>query len=56
MLGDGVVMPAVAFLRTTLLEPLVRASKKARHRRKMAAKARQYRFEFLDRQGEAARL
>ena len=30
------------------LEPLVRASKKTQRRRKTAAKARQFRFEFVE--------
>jgi DNA (cytosine-5)-methyltransferase 1 len=48
VLGDGVVVSVVAFLRTTLLEPLVRASKKTHRRRKIAAKVRRFRFEFVE--------
>ena len=56
VIGDGVAVPAVAFLRSTILEPLVRASKKAQRRRKWADKARHYGFKFVDRRGEAARV
>lgn len=56
VLGDGVVVPAVAFLRSAILEPALRASKRSGRGRKRRIKQSQYRFSFVDKQGDAARL
>jgi DNA (cytosine-5)-methyltransferase 1 len=56
VIGDGVVVPAVAFLRSTILEPALRSRKKSARRRKGGDHRGQHRFSFVDRQADAARL
>ena len=56
VIGDGVVVPAVAFLRSAILEPVLRSSKKSGRGRKRRDNRGQHRFSFVDGQGDAARL
>ena len=56
VLGDGVVVPVVSFLRSTILEPVLRSSKKSSPRRKRPDNRGHHRFSFVDRQGDVARL
>jgi DNA (cytosine-5)-methyltransferase 1 len=56
VLGDGVVVPAVAFLRSKILEPLLRSSKKAGRGRKFREKMRRDRFSQRTSQADAAQF
>jgi DNA (cytosine-5)-methyltransferase 1 len=56
VIGDGVVVPAVAFLRSTILEPVLQSSKKSDRRRKGRDSRGRHWFSFVDRQAETARL
>jgi DNA (cytosine-5)-methyltransferase 1 len=56
VIGDGVAVPVVAFLRSTLLEPLLRASKKSRRPRSNESGRKQYQLDFEENQHHAARL
>lgn len=55
VLGDGVVVPAVTFLRSKILAPLLSASKKPRRRRSGKRAQTQYQFAFHEKQDHAAR-
>lgn len=56
VIGDGVVVPAVAFLRSTILEPLLRSSKRLSRGRNRRDKRVRWRYSFIEGQADAARL